>query len=96
MTNSNDQVLATRSVKVGWFIKQLFWGLDDHIEHHIFPAVPSCNLPKLHELLSDQQDERLNMWACWKEIYAVAKEKEERPVNEFVPTTIRNTLVKNS
>lgn len=94
MYNSNDQVLATRSVKVGWFVKQLFWGLDDHIEHHIFPGVPSCNLPKLHDILIDQQDERLNIWECWKEIYTVAQEKEERPNNEFVPATIRNILVK--
>ncbi len=91
--NSNDQVLATRSVKVGWFVKLLYWGgLDDHIEHHIFPAVPSCNLPKLHELLKDEQDERTGIFACWREIFVVAKGKEQRANMEYVPEVIRVKL----
>lgn len=92
MYNANDQRLVTRSVKVGPFVKMLYWGLDDHIEHHIFPAVPSCNLPKLHEILKDQQDERISVWACWKEIIQVAFEKETRSDVEYVPEVIRETL----
>lgn len=89
MYNTNDQRLCTRSVKVGWLVKQLYWGLDDHIEHHIYPAVPSCNLPKLHEIMIDDQDERVSVWTCWKEIITIALEKEQRPENEYVPEVIR-------
>jgi fatty acid desaturase len=28
--------------------------MEYHIEHHVFPIVPSYNLPKLHELIKDQ------------------------------------------
>lgn len=92
MYNSNDQRLCTRSVKVGPLVKMLYWGLDDHIEHHIYPAVPSCNLPKLHELMKGEQDERLSLWACWREIYTVAAEKEHNSKQEYVPSVIRETL----
>lgn len=92
MYNANDQRLCTRSVKVSWFVKQLYWGLDDHIEHHIFPAVPSCNLPKLHEKLKNEADERISAVQCWREIFEVAREKEVRARNELVPEAIRETL----
>jgi fatty acid desaturase len=46
--NVNDHRLNTRSVRVGWFIKSFFWGLDDHVDHHLYPRprgtaqAPSC------------------------------------------------------
>ncbi|MFU8781371.1 MAG: fatty acid desaturase, partial [Kiritimatiellia bacterium] len=49
--NVNDQRLATRSVRVSPLIRLLYGGLDDHVDHHLFPSVPSMNLPRLHRLL---------------------------------------------
>ena len=28
--------------------------MEYHIEHHMFPQVPSYNLPKLHDMIKDQ------------------------------------------
>ena len=83
--NVNDQRLCTRSVKVGPLIHLIYWGLDDHIDHHIYPQVPSYNLPKLHTLLQTDLPQPLSMINCWREMLAVAKEKSVRPDNEFVP-----------
>ncbi|MCF7816466.1 MAG: fatty acid desaturase [Kiritimatiellales bacterium] len=83
--NVNDQRLCTRSVKVGPLVHLIYWGLDDHIDHHIYPLVPSRNLPKLHNLLHKELPEPLGMMDCWREIFAVAREKDVRPNNEFVP-----------
>ena len=85
--NVNDQRLCTRSVHVSPFIKLIFWGLDDHVEHHIFPIVPSRNLPKLHKELMDYVPDQKNIFACWKEMFAVAREKDRNPTGEFVPIT---------
>jgi fatty acid desaturase len=84
--NVNDQRLCTRSVKVGPLIHLIYWGLDDHIDHHIYPQVPSYNLPKLHKLLQHDLPQPLSMINCWREMLAVAKEKSVRPDNEFVPS----------
>ena len=36
---------------LGWL---LYFNMQYHIEHHIFPQVPFYNLPKLHEVIKDQ------------------------------------------
>jgi len=85
MYNSNDQRLCTRGVKVTRFVKFLYGGLDEHVEHHLFPAVPSRNLTRLREALDYPIPERHNVIECWREILAIARHKEKQPVDEFVP-----------
>ena len=52
MYNANDQRLSTRGViKVSLIVKFFYGGLDEHVEHHLFPAVPSRNLTRLREAI---------------------------------------------
>jgi len=85
MYNSTDQRLCTRGVKVSFLTKFFYGGLDEHVEHHLFPGIPSRNLTKLHQALDLSIPERKNVIACWKEIYAIAKYKETHPDGVFVP-----------
>jgi fatty acid desaturase len=85
MFNSNDQRLCTRGVKVTRFVKFLYGGLDEHVEHHLFPAVPSRNLARLREAMDYPIPERRNVITCWREILAIAGHKEQQPGDEFVP-----------
>ncbi|XZE54676.1 fatty acid desaturase family protein [Planctomycetaceae bacterium SH139] len=44
---------ATRTVLPNWW-ERIFiapYGVSYHLEHHLFPSVPGCNLPKLHRVL---------------------------------------------
>ena len=82
--NVNDHRLNTRSIHVSWFIKTFFWGLDDHVDHHLFPVVPSRNLPKLHEILKKDLPEPDNIFGCWAEMFEISKEKDRDPRAEFV------------
>ena len=36
---------------LGWL---LYFNMQYHVEHHLFPQVPFYNLPKLHEAIKDQ------------------------------------------
>ena len=85
MYNANDQRLCTRGVKVSRIVKFFYGGLDEHVEHHLFPAVPSRNLTKLREALDWPIPERQNVLRCWREIIAIARHKESQPGDEFVP-----------
>lgn len=85
--NVNDQRLATRSVRVSPLIRILYGGLDDHVDHHLFPAVPSMNLPKLHRLLHRDLAPTRSMINCWREMFAIAREKDQQPQHEYVPIT---------
>ncbi|GEM_PF-1777767 len=85
MYNTKDQRLCSRGVKVSPFLKFFFGGLDEHVEHHLFPAVPSRNLSKLREAMKWPVAERQNVIQCWKEIYAIARHREQHPDDVFVP-----------
>lgn len=83
--NVNDQRLATRSIRVSPFIRLMYGGLDDHVEHHLFPIIPSRNLPKLRRLLARELPPPRNMIGCWREMFAIAREKDRYPEHEYVP-----------
>jgi len=85
MFNAKDQRLCTRGVKVTRFVKFLFGGLDEHVEHHIFPAVPSRNLTRLRQAMDYPLPQRQNVILCWQEILAIAGHKEKQPADEFLP-----------
>ncbi len=86
MYNTNDQRLCTRGVKVSPITKFFYGGLDEHVEHHLFPAVPSRNLTKLREALPISIPERMNVIACWREIFAIARHKDAHPDEVFLPS----------
>ncbi len=82
--NVNDHRLNTRSIHVSWFIKMIFWGLDDHVDHHLYPVVPSKNLPKLHRILEKDLPDPDNIFGCWAEMFEISKAKDQDPRSEFV------------
>jgi fatty acid desaturase len=82
--NVNDHRLNTRSVRVSGFIKLIFWGLDDHVDHHLYPVVPSRNLPRLHRILEKELPEPDNVFGCWAEMFEISREKDRDPRREYV------------
>lgn len=48
---NTDPILATRTISTNWFVRFFWNNINYHIEHHLYPAVPWYNLPKLHEKL---------------------------------------------
>ena len=83
-----DQRLCTCGVKVSPITRFFYGGLDEHVEHHLFPGVPSRNLTALREAMKIPVPERKNVVACWKEIYAIAKHREAHPEAVFVPAGV--------
>jgi fatty acid desaturase len=67
--NAKDHRLCTRTVKLNPIFSFLYWGMEYHIEHHMFPMVPSYNLKKLHEAVKGQMPKPKNgLWDTYKEI----------------------------
>ena len=64
-----DHRYSTRTVKLNPIFSFLYWQMEYHIEHHMFPNVPSYNLPKLHEMVKDQMPPiRKGLWGAYSEI----------------------------
>ena len=46
-----DHRLNCRTVYMNWLFRYLYWNMNYHVEHHMFPMVPYHALPRLHELM---------------------------------------------
>jgi fatty acid desaturase len=67
--NVVDHRLNTRTVKMCAVNRFLYWNMNYHIEHHMFPLVPYYRLPQLHEEVSrDCPPVYPSIWAAYKEI----------------------------
>ena len=54
--------------------------MEYHLEHHMFPMIPSYNLKKLHYLVKDQMPPvKRGLWGAYKEIIpAVIKQSKDQ------------------
>ena len=50
----NDHRLCTRSMDNSWLSRVLYWNMNYHIEHHVYPSIPFHALPALREAIRDQ------------------------------------------
>jgi fatty acid desaturase len=67
--NVLDYRLNTRTVKMGRINRFLYWNMNYHVEHHMFPMVPHYRLPELHEeVKGDLAAAYSSIWAAYKEI----------------------------
>ena len=67
--NVVDHRLNTRTVKMCVVNRFLYWNMNYHIEHHMFPLVPYYRLPQLHkEVRHDCPPVYPSIWAAYKEI----------------------------
>ncbi len=82
----NDHRLNTRSIRVGRFIGSIYWGLDHHVDHHLWPVVPSRNLPRLHALIAEHLPVPDTIVDCWAEMWMIARAKDLDPAREFTAT----------
>ena len=51
--NVLDHRLNCRTVYMCWIHRYLYWNMNYHVEHHMFPLVPYHALPKLHAAVKD-------------------------------------------
>ncbi len=47
--NSNNMFENTRTTLSNFAVRFITWNMPYHTEHHVFPAAPFHQLPKLHE-----------------------------------------------
>ena len=67
--NVLDHRLNTRTVKMCRVNRFLYWNMNYHVEHHMFPMVPYHRLPELHEEIKhDCAPVYPSIWAAYKEI----------------------------
>ena len=58
--DTKDHRLSTYSLKINPILSFLYWKMEYHLEHHMFPMVPSYNLKKLQNEIKDQLPKPFN------------------------------------
>jgi MocE subfamily Rieske [2Fe-2S] domain protein len=65
--NVLDHRLNCRTVYMNPIHRYLYWNMNYHVEHHMFPLVPYHRLPKLHAMVKDDfpepYDGLVNAWS---------------------------------
>jgi fatty acid desaturase len=57
-----------------------------HMEHHMYPAVPFYNLPRLRRAMEDDLPPATHgLWATWREILPIMKRQRIDKNYVFVP-----------
>jgi fatty acid desaturase len=64
-----DHRLNSRTVDMNPISRFVYWNMNYHVEHHMFPMVPYHALPELHQAMkADCPAPYPSMWAAYKEI----------------------------
>jgi fatty acid desaturase len=86
--NVKDHRLTSREMYLNPILSFLYWKMEYHLTHHMFPTVPSYNLDKLHDHIKDQLPKPNNgLIDAYKEIIpALLKQKED--TNYFIKKDI--------
>jgi fatty acid desaturase len=67
--NVLDHRLNSRTVYMNPISRFIYWNMNYHVEHHMYPMVPYHALPKLHELIKhDLPAPSPSIWAAYKEV----------------------------
>jgi fatty acid desaturase len=84
--NVSDFRLCVRTYTCGRFNAFLYWNMQYHLEHHMFPAVPFYNLPRLRQAIEhDLPPAPHGLWATWREILPIMKRQRADKNYQFVP-----------
>jgi Na+-transporting NADH:ubiquinone oxidoreductase subunit F len=78
--NVLDHRLNCRTVYMDPINRYLYWNMNYHVEHHMFPLVPYHELPKLHALVKDDCPEPYpGIIRAWREIIPAILRQSKDP-----------------
>lgn len=78
--NVRDHRLSARTIRVNPVLGFLYWNMNYHVEHHMFPMVPYHALPALHELVwHDMPPAYPSTFAAYREIIPAVLRQSRDP-----------------
>ena len=79
----HDHRRTTRSIRCNRLERLLYWNMNYHIEHHLYPAVPFHALPALNARIADQLPQPINgvIVANLEILRAVARQRSDPSFN---------------
>lgn len=66
-----DHRLNSRTILLPAPVRFIYWNMNFHVEHHMFPMVPYHALPRMHEAIRHDCPEAKGLWATWRTLLPV-------------------------
>lgn len=81
-----DYRLCCRTIYLNPVLQFLYWHMNYHTEHHMYPGVPCYNLGKLHRLVKHELPETpRGLIRTWIDIAKIIRRQNEDPTYQYVP-----------
>jgi fatty acid desaturase len=78
--NVIDHRLNSRTVYMNPISRFIYWNMNYHIEHHMFPMVPYHALPRLHALVKDDYPApNTSIWSAYAEMIPAVRRQMTEP-----------------
>ena len=75
-----DHRLNTRTVYMNPLLRLLYWNMNYHVEHHMYPTVPFHALPRLHELIGPGCPPPYpSLISAWREMFPIFVKQRKVP-----------------
>ena len=91
--NVLDHRLNSRTVYMNPISRYIYWNMNYHVEHHMFPMIPYHTLPRLHELIkNDLPPPNTSIWDGYREVFASLQKQKTDPEYAYrkeLPATAR-------
>jgi fatty acid desaturase len=91
--NVLDHRLNSRTVYMNPFSRYIYWNMNYHVEHHMFPMVPYHALPRLHQLIkNDLPPPNTSIIDAYREVFASLRRQKLDPEYAYrkeLPPTAR-------
>ena len=81
--NVPDFRLCVRTIKLDPVSRFLYWRMNWHTEHHMFAAVPTYNLKRLHRGLAADMPKPRSLPEAWHEMRETWRKQQKEPGYQF-------------
>ena len=82
--NVPDFRLCCRTVYVNPVVRFLYWQMNYHTEHHMYPGVPCYRLRALHRAIREEMPPTKGLIGAWREIRQIELEQQRDPQYQYV------------
>jgi fatty acid desaturase len=88
-----DHRLNSRTLYMNPVSRWIYWNMNYHVEHHMFPMVPYYSLPQLHALIKhDLPEPNSSIWDAYREMFTAVMRQRREPgyyLKRALPPTAR-------
>ena len=82
--NVPDFRKCTRTIKLDPISSMMYWHMNWHVEHHMYPWVPCYNLPRLNRAIASDLPEPRGLLGAWRECARPGNGNRLNPVTSTI------------